>query len=216
MPRIEKFPPFGKRFFRRARKPDWFVPFRPLLAGRGVAGGHAGATEPAETRSLLPPSFDAAVDRILLVQGPLRCATAFGRDGNRYAQRLGVEVRRPDRVSQAHSAGGRYHHRLPAGKGDGAVRLLLFVPQRDPCLRGPAVPLGRCGEEESQLFPRGSRPRQAETFFVRSQRIKTFGQMGHTRRQEISARRTGRTAIEAGPSEIGLQPPRERKQVHPD
>jgi hypothetical protein len=48
MPKLGRFPPFGKRFFRRARKLIGCCHFAHFLAGGRVAGSHAGATEHAE------------------------------------------------------------------------------------------------------------------------------------------------------------------------
>ena len=80
MPRIGRFPPFGKRFFRRARKLVGSCHFAHFWRAVVALGGDARPPQPAKAGSRLPQPSHTAVGGVLPHEGPLgRTASCWPR-----------------------------------------------------------------------------------------------------------------------------------------
>jgi len=89
----------------------------------------------ARREGVCPRSHDSGLCNRLSRRSDSLRGTALGDQRILQADAAQVIPRRPDRISQVDGIGGRRHHGDALDQCYGTVRFLLFVSQRDPCLR---------------------------------------------------------------------------------
>ena len=89
MPRIGRFPPFGKRFFRRARKLIGSCHFAHFWRAVVALAAMQGRRSLRKLEACCRNHATRQSIGFFLTEGPLGRAGAAGRDGHRHAQGLG-------------------------------------------------------------------------------------------------------------------------------